>query len=234
MKSRVGIRNRPIVIGIGGSRSNIGKTTVATAILNRLKGWGAIKYTKTAIYSSIIDDVRTLLVKGKDTGRFFESGASVVLWVQSPRSGLSELMPVALDRVSDLEGIILEGNSAIESVNPDIIVFVTERDISRIKESGKRILDRADVVYYRDKGEIEIRDGQNMKGGVEEIASTVYDMIESQKKIKAVLIEGAENGRIPCSVARRIAEHMKVPYKKVGEIADKMGIKITNCELGCF
>ncbi len=234
MKLKTGARRGPVIIGIGGSRSKIGKTTVATAILSRLKGWGAIKYTKTAIYSSIIEDARTLSVNGKDTGRFLESGASAVLWVQSPGSGLSEVMPVALDRLSDLEGIVLEGNSAIEFVDPDIIIFITEKDISRIKESGRRILHRADIVYYRDRGEIEIKDGQSIKGGIEEIASTVCDMIGERKKIKAVLIERAENGRIPCSVARGIAEHMKIPYKKVGKIADELGIKITSCELGCF
>lgn len=226
--------NRPIIIGIGGSHSKVGKTTLAVALLNKFEGWGAVKYTKTAIYSSIVDDKEVLSVKGKDTRRYLDSEASAVLWVQSPVSGLNEVMPLALDKLSHLEGIIVEGNSAIEFLKPDIIIFITEKDIMRIKESGKRIMDRADIIYYSDKKEIEIRGDRIIHGEIEKVTSIVSDMIELRKKAEKLLIEKSLNGRISCSVARRIAEDTDVSYKKIGEIADEVGIKITNCELGCF
>jgi len=50
----------PIIIGIGGSHSGVGKTAIASSILNALEGWGAVKYTKTHLYSSIIDDFEIL------------------------------------------------------------------------------------------------------------------------------------------------------------------------------
>ncbi|MFN3396199.1 MAG: hypothetical protein ACK4Z9_05315 [Thermodesulfovibrionales bacterium] len=233
---------RPIIIGIGGSHSKSGKTTLAVALLNRLKGWGAVKYTKTAIYSSIIDDRDILSVKGKDTRRFLDSGASAVLWVQSPASGLNEVMPLAMDKLSHLEGIIVEGNSAIEFLKPDIIIFITGKDSSRIKESGKRILDSADIIYYSDKKEIIVqqahtamaRGNRIIHGEIEKVASIVFDMIDLIKRVEKLLVENALNGRILCSVARGIAEDMGVSYEKIGEIADEIGIKITNCELGCF
>lgn len=234
MKHRGSRKGRPIIIGIGGSHSKIGKTTVGEAIMNRLRGWGAIKYTKTAIYSSIIEDKDILSAKGKDTGRYLDSGATAILWVQSPKSRLSEVMPIALDKLSHLEGIILEGNSAIEVLNPDIIIFIAEKNSSRIKESGKRILDLADIIYYRDTGEIKIKHRESIKGGVEELASTVYDMVDKRKEIESILIMKAKEGRIPCSLARKIAEDIKVSYKEVGSIANELGIKISNCELGCF
>lgn len=224
---------KPIIIGIGGSHSKSGKTSLAVALLNRLEGWGAIKYTKTAIYSSIIDDRDILSVKGKDTRRFLDSGAMAVLWVQSPASELSEVMPLAMDKLSDLEGIIVEGNSAIEFLKPDIIIFITEKDATRIKESGRRIQENADIIYYSDKKEINIG-GNRIIGEIEKVASIVSDMIDRMKRVEKLLVENALNGRIPCSLARRIAEDMDVSYKKIGEIADEVGIKITNCELGCF
>ncbi|MFN3479750.1 MAG: hypothetical protein ACK415_05110 [Thermodesulfovibrionales bacterium] len=233
---------RPIIIGIGGSHSKSGKTSLAVALLNRLEGWGAIKYTKTAIYSSIIEDGDILSVKGKDTRRFMDSGAKAVLWVQSPASGLNEVMPLAMDKLSHLEGIIVEGNSAIEFLKPDIIIFIAEKDSSRIKESGKRILDSADIIYYSDKKEIMVRQAHHeiergnriINGEIETVASIVFGMIDLMKRVEKLLVENALNGRIPCSLARRIAEDMGVSYKKIGEIADEIGIKITNCELGCF
>lgn len=54
------------------------------------------------------------------------------------------------------------------------------------------------------------------------------DRIEEELKKKAV------NGRLPCSIARWIAEELSVSYHEVGEVADELNIKITDCELGCF
>jgi len=52
--------------------------------------------------------------------------------------------------------------------------------------------------------------------------------IEEEIKRKAV------KGRLSCSSARKIAEEAGVPYKIVGNAADRLKIKITNCQLGCF
>ena len=117
-------------------------------ILKRLKGWGAIKYTKTSLYSSITDDVKILSEKGKDTKRLLDSGAERVLWVQSPYSELGEILPIAVERLSDLKGIIVEGNSAIEFLKPDMVIFISEAEAGRSKKSAEKILPMADVVIY--------------------------------------------------------------------------------------
>lgn len=44
----------------------------------------------------------------------------------------------------------------------------------------------------------------------------------------------AVDGRVTCAVLRRLADEMGVPYRKVGDAANAEGIKIKNCELGCF
>ncbi len=54
------------------------------------------------------------------------------------------------------------------------------------------------------------------------------DKIEEEIKKKAI------GGRLPCTVARMIAENLCVSYKTVGKVADRLKIKITNCPLGCF
>ncbi len=48
------------------------------------------------------------------------------------------------------------------------------------------------------------------------------------------LRESAKDSRLSCTLARKIAEELDVPYKEVGEAADRLKIKIKNCELGCF
>jgi len=52
--------------------------------------------------------------------------------------------------------------------------------------------------------------------------------IEEEIKKKAV------KGRLSCSAARKIAEEAGVAYKIVGNAADRLKIKIANCQLGCF
>jgi len=42
------------------------------------------------------------------------------------------------------------------------------------------------------------------------------------------------DGKLPCAVAFKIARELKVSRQEVGEIADKLGIMIVNCQLGCF
>ncbi len=52
--------------------------------------------------------------------------------------------------------------------------------------------------------------------------------------LKQKMTEKAVDGKLPCSVARKIAEDLNITYKEVGDAADDLGIRIKNCELGCF
>jgi LAO/AO transport system kinase len=52
--------------------------------------------------------------------------------------------------------------------------------------------------------------------------------------IERLLRDRAENGRISCAKARALAGELGVSFGEVGAAADAIGIRITNCELGCF
>jgi molybdopterin-guanine dinucleotide biosynthesis protein len=228
---------RPILIGIGGAHSGSGKTTYASLLFQRLRGWGGIKYTKTDLYCSLIDERDVLLTEGKDTRRMLDAGAERVLWVQSPPSELGELLPLAMEQLSDLKGVIVEGNSAIEFLVPDIIIFIFGNNSEKLKESAKGILGKADVVLS-EEGPSEVVPGRarHFRKSLdnEEFFMSILGMVEKKDKIRAALNERSENGSIPCSVARTIAEEVKVDYQEVGRTANELGIKIISCELGCF
>ncbi len=53
-------------------------------------------------------------------------------------------------------------------------------------------------------------------------------------KLKEEVLRRAVDGKLPCSAARRIAEELRLPYREVGAAANELGVKIKNCELGCF
>lgn len=44
----------------------------------------------------------------------------------------------------------------------------------------------------------------------------------------------AEDGRITCAVLRKFAEQSGVPYKVAGAAADMAGVRVRDCDLGCF
>ncbi len=53
---------------------------------------------------------------------------------------------------------------------------------------------------------------------------------ELEEKITSSLA----NDRLPCPTAFKIARELKVSLQEVGETTDKLGIKISRCQLGCF
>lgn len=53
---------------------------------------------------------------------------------------------------------------------------------------------------------------------------------EMMDAIKAKAIDG----KITCPVLRKFAEDQGVPYKVAGAAADAAGVRVHNCDLGCF
>ncbi len=54
------------------------------------------------------------------------------------------------------------------------------------------------------------------------------EKVEDQLRAKAV------DDTISCAVARALAEEIGLSYKEIGAAADELGIKIKECQLGCF
>jgi molybdopterin-guanine dinucleotide biosynthesis protein len=173
---------RPLVIGIGGGHSGSGKTSIACKILEKLPGWGAIKYTKTSLYGSITDDIKVLSEKGKDTKKFLDSGAEKVLWVQSPYDELADILPMAIEMLSYLEGILVEGNSAVDVLSPDIVIFVSGTG-GKMKEGAENILRMADVVISdAESPEIPRKAKKFRRGEVKGILNYISRLINERDK----------------------------------------------------
>jgi len=51
-----------------------------------------------------------------------------------------------------------------------------------------------------------------------------------EESVKASLIDGY----LPCPVAWKIAKEANVPKIAVGEVTDRLGKRVTNCQIGCF
>lgn len=52
--------------------------------------------------------------------------------------------------------------------------------------------------------------------------------------IKEELLRVAKDKRIPCVEALALAKRLKVKPIEIGKAANELGIKIIDCQLGCF
>ena len=61
-------------------------------------------------------------------------------------------------------------------------------------------------------------------GNIEQMNRTL------EEELEASLVKG----KLPCAVAFKIARKLKVAPREVGDTANKLNIRIANCQLGCF
>lgn len=158
---------QPIIIGIGGFTSNVGKTTLLCELLKAFPGWEAIKTTR-GHYRSCGKDPKACCVsdllseeplvrsgrnetyeRGKDTGRYWEAGAANVHWLIATDNQVEAGIKLALTRVK-APGVFVEGNSFTDYVNTDHFVMVREASNDQIKRSARRLLSKATAIYVSD------------------------------------------------------------------------------------
>jgi hypothetical protein len=57
---------------------------------------------------------------------------------------------------------------------------------------------------------------------------------EMLSRIEELVKGSLREGNLPCPTAWKIARQLEVPRIAVGTIVDRLGIRITNCQVGCF
>ena len=161
---------QPIIIGIGGFTSNVGKTTLLCELLKAFPGWEAIKTTR-GHYRSCGKDPHACCVShllseeplvrsgrketyelAKDTGRYWDAGASNVHWLICTDNQVEEGIKLALAKVKS-PGVFVEGNSFTEFVNTDHFVMVRQASSAKIKSSARRMISKATAIYVSDRTE---------------------------------------------------------------------------------
>ena len=182
--------SRPIVIGVGGFASNVGKTTLLCQLLQAFPGWEAIKTTR-GHYRSCGKDPHACCVShllaaepvirsgheatyepAKDTGRYWDAGASNVHWMIATDDQVEAGISQALARVK-AEGVFVEGNSFARFVPVDFFVMVRRSDDNKIKKSAKQVLDDADAIYVSEA------DSQDLQSLIDRIRSMVEKELSS-------------------------------------------------------
>ena len=151
------------IITVSGAQSGVGKTRMVETLLRLCKGWSALKITVTHRQGqcpvhkdchtcdelkddfSIINNKKIIETKGKDTARFKEAGAEKVLWLKSRPQALGKGLKEVIPLFRKAKGLIIESNSALEYIKPDLAVFVKKKN-SLLKPSAKKIINKMDLV----------------------------------------------------------------------------------------
>jgi hypothetical protein len=151
------------VVVVGGHTRNIGKTSVVAGLIAALPEmhWTAFKITQfghgvcsangepcdceTADHTIAISEERER-ASGTDSSRYLAAGAVRSLWVRTRQGQLAEAMPRVRREMEACENVILESNSVLRFLQPDVFVSVLDPETADFKESAKRYLDRADAV----------------------------------------------------------------------------------------
>jgi hypothetical protein len=153
------------IVVVGGHSRNVGKTSVVVGLIERLREmqWTAVKITQFGhgICSAhgepcdcaVDDEEHTWAITeersrfgGSDTARFLAAGAARALWVRTRQGRLAEAMPRLRNEIERHGNFIIESNSIIGFLRPDLYMTVLDRGTADFKESARMFLDRSDAV----------------------------------------------------------------------------------------
>ena len=156
------------IVVVGGHTRNIGKTSVVAGVIRAFPEmrWTAFKITQfghgvcsangepcdceTAEHTVAVREERVEGDATTDSGRYLAAGAMRSFWVRTRQGDLSEAMPRIRKEIERAENVVIESNSILRFLRPDLYLSVLDPDTVDFKESAKYFLDRADAVLVAD------------------------------------------------------------------------------------
>jgi hypothetical protein len=159
------------IVVVGGHSRSVGKTSVVAGLIAALPefDWTAFKITQYGhgICSQngeschcATDDHSWAISEEKDragdsdTSRFLAAGAAHAWWVRTEQGRLAEALPTIRRKLAESENAILESNSILKFVKPDLYLTVLDPATADFKRSAQEFLDRADaVILHETEGE---------------------------------------------------------------------------------
>jgi hypothetical protein len=151
------------IVVVGGHSRNIGKTSVMEGLIRGLPemSWTAFKITQfghgmcsangepcdceTAEHMVAVSEERDR-ASGTDSSRYLAAGAVRSFWVRTRMGDLAEAMPRIRKELEQAENAVIESNSILRFLRPDVYLSVLDPAVEDFKESARLYLDRADAV----------------------------------------------------------------------------------------
>lgn len=151
------------IVVVGGHSRNVGKTSVVAGLIAALPAcnWTAFKITqfghgRCSLNGAPCDcapvDRCWALTEEKDlsgtsdSSRFLVAGARRAFWVRTEQGRLYEALPAIQRKLAEGENVIIESNSILQFVQPDLYITVLDPATEDFKSSAQKYLERADAV----------------------------------------------------------------------------------------
>jgi len=162
-----------MLVVVGGHTRDVGKTSVVTGLICTLPQWEwtACKITQYGhgVCSSKGDPcdcapeepekldhpyvlTQEEIPSNTDTGRYLAAGAVRSFWLRTAQGNLAGAVPVVRKMIAACGNVILESNSILEFIQPDLYLVVMDFSKEDFKASSLRFLDRADAIIVIDSG----------------------------------------------------------------------------------
>ena len=158
------------IVVIGGHSRSVGKTSVVAGLIAALPqyDWTAVKITQyghgvcsangeacdcaTGDHSWAISEEKDRS-GASDTSRFLVAGAVRTLWVRTEQGRLAEAMPALRRRIESARNVIVESNSVLKFMRPDLYMTVLDPGNEDFKKSAQEFMDRAGAVILHDRAD---------------------------------------------------------------------------------
>jgi len=153
-----------MLVVVGGHSRNIGKTSAVVSLIRSLPEWNwtAIKITQYGhgICSPAGESCECAVEydhpyaateerdagSGTDTGRFLAAGARRSVWIRTAAGQLGHALPSIREYCASAQNVVLESNSVLQFLKPDLHLMVLDFANSDFKTSCLTHLSRADAV----------------------------------------------------------------------------------------
>jgi hypothetical protein len=155
------------IVVIGGHSRSVGKTSVVAGLIAALPEfhWAALKITQyghgicsangevcdcaTGDHSWAVSEEKNP-GGDSDTSRYLAAGAVRAWWVRTEQGRLAEAMPTVRAKMASAENVVLESNSVLKFLRPDLYLTVLDPSTADFKNSAREFLDLASAVILNE------------------------------------------------------------------------------------
>ena len=166
------------IVVVGGHSRSVGKTSVVAGLISALRQmrWTAMKITQYghgicsadgAPCDCATDNHSWAMTEehdgsgNSDSSRFVQAGAERSYWVRTRQGMLAEAMPSVRQKLQG--NVIIESNSIIRFLRPDLYLTVLDFATADFKRSALEFLDRADAILLHRGADVPAWDGVSWK-----------------------------------------------------------------------
>ncbi len=190
----------------------------------REREWTAIKITQfghgvcsangepcdceTADHTMAISEERG--ESGTDSGRYLAAGAKRALWVRTRQGQLIEAMPRIRKELALAKNTLIESNSILRFLRPDIYLSVLDPAVKDFKDSARRYLDRADAILVPEGADLRTDGWTSVSGSLYRKTPVITMHPPSYTSSQLIEFVGGRLGDASMSAERPMGQNERV------------------------